>query len=63
LSDSGLLGGTRDFVADFEPGTDGQLHAFWSAIGQIVEGDVSGDSKEIKDPTHAISLANTDFNL
>jgi hypothetical protein len=102
LSDSGLLGGTRDFVADFEPGTDkidlsvidanktnaagtndaftfigtnvpftgtaGQLHAFWSAIGQIVEGDVNGDSKpdfsiEIKDPTHAISLANTDFNL
>jgi serralysin len=49
-------------------GIAGQLHAFWSAIGQIVEGDVTGDAKadfsiEIKDPTHAITLASTSFNL
>ena len=49
-------------------GSAGQLHAFWSAIGQIVEGDVNGDAKadfsiEIKDPTHAITLAATDFIL
>jgi hypothetical protein len=42
------------------------LHAFRSAIGQIVEGDVNGDkiadfSIEIADPTHAITLASTDF--
>ena len=47
-------------------GAAGQLHAFWSAIGQVVEGDVNGDAKpdfsiELKDPTHAIILASTDF--
>jgi len=49
-------------------GTAGQLHAYLTAIGQIVEGDVNGDAKpdfsiEIKDPTHAIALASTDFIL
>jgi Ca2+-binding RTX toxin-like protein len=49
-------------------GSAGQLHAFWSAIGQIIEGDVNGDAKadfsiEIADPTHAITLASTDFIL
>jgi RTX calcium-binding nonapeptide repeat (4 copies) len=49
-------------------GHAGQLHAFWSAIGQIIEGDVNGDkiadfSIEIKDPTHAITLSSTDFIL
>jgi Ca2+-binding RTX toxin-like protein len=48
-------------------GTAGQLHAFWSAIGQIVEGDVNGDAKadfsiEIKDPM-TLPLASTDFFL
>jgi hypothetical protein len=100
LSDSGITAGTRDLVADFEPGIDkinfalidankttpgedifnfigtntpftgsaGQLHAFWSAIGQIIEGDVNGDKKadfsiEIADPTHAITLTSASFNL
>jgi Peptidase M10 serralysin C terminal/RTX calcium-binding nonapeptide repeat (4 copies) len=49
-------------------GTPGQLHAFWSAIGQIIEGDVNGDKKadfsiEIADPTHAITLTSTSFVL
>ena len=65
--------GTNDdfnFIGTNTPftGTPGQLHAFWSAIGQIIEGDVNGDKKpdfsiEIKDPTHAITLASTDFVL
>jgi hypothetical protein len=49
-------------------GTAGQLHAFWSAIGQIIEGDVNGDKKadfsiEIGDPTHAITLTSASFVL
>ena len=49
-------------------GVPGHLHAFWSAIGQIIEGDVNGDAKpdfsiEINDPTHTIPLASTDFVL
>jgi serralysin len=49
-------------------GTPGQLHAFWSAIGQIIEGDVNGDAKadlsiEIQDPTHAITLTSSSFAL
>jgi hypothetical protein len=52
----------------FTVGAAGQLHAFWSAIGQIIEGDVNGDAKpdfsiEIADPTHAITLSNTSFVL
>jgi Ca2+-binding RTX toxin-like protein len=65
--------GTNDaftFIGTNTPftGSAGQLHAFWSAIGQIIEGDVNGDAKadfsiEIKDPAHAITLASTDFVL
>jgi Ca2+-binding RTX toxin-like protein len=49
-------------------GNPGELHAFWSAVGQIVEGDVNGDKKadfsiELSDPTHAITLTNTSFIL
>jgi Ca2+-binding RTX toxin-like protein len=49
-------------------GTPGQLHAFWSAIGQIIEGDVNGDKKadfsiEIADPARAITLSNASFGL
>jgi Ca2+-binding RTX toxin-like protein len=101
-SDSGITAGTRDLIADFEPGIDkidllnidanttnaagtsdaftfignnvpftgsaGQLHAFYSAIGQLVEGDVNGDAKpdfsiQIKDPTYAITLTSASFVL
>jgi len=66
--------GTNDaftFIGTNEPfvaGAAGQLHAFWSAIGQIIEGDVNGDAKadfsiELTDPLHAITLSNTDFFL
>jgi serralysin len=49
-------------------GIPGQLHAFWSGIGQIIEGDVNGDknpdfSIEIADPTHAITLTGASFSL
>jgi len=42
--------------------------AYWTATGQIIEGDVNGDAKadfsiEIKDPTHAITLTSADFIL
>jgi len=102
LSDSGITAGTRELIADFNPGEGdkidlsaidaiktnaagtndaftfignapftgaaGQLHAFQSALGQIVEGDVNGDKKadfsiEIADPTHAITLTSASFNL
>jgi Ca2+-binding RTX toxin-like protein len=66
-------GGTNDaftFIGTNTPftGTAGQLHALWSAIGQIIEGDVNGDAKadfsiEIADPTRAITLTSADFNL
>jgi Ca2+-binding RTX toxin-like protein len=65
--------GTNDdfnFIGTNVPftGTAGQLHAFWSVIGQIIEGDVNGDAKadfsiEIADPTHTITLTNASFNL
>jgi Ca2+-binding RTX toxin-like protein len=65
--------GTNDaftFIGTNTPftGAAGQLHAFFSAIGQLIEGDVNGDAKpdfsiEIKDPTHAITLTNTSFVL
>jgi Ca2+-binding RTX toxin-like protein len=58
------------FIGNNAPftGTPGQLHAFWNAIGQIVEGDVNGDkvpdfSIQLKDPTHAITLTGASFNL
>jgi hypothetical protein len=49
-------------------GNPGELHAFWIAIGQIIEGDVNGDKKpdfsiEISDLTHAITLTPGSFNL
>jgi Ca2+-binding RTX toxin-like protein len=65
--------GTNDaftFIGTNVPfsGTAGDLHAFWTAIGQMVEGDVNGDkiadfSIEIKDPSHAITLASASFVL
>ena len=41
--------GTNDafnFIGNNTPftGAAGQLHAFWSTIGQIIEGDVNGDA-------------------
>jgi Peptidase M10 serralysin C terminal len=49
-------------------GAAGQLRAYWSAIGQIVEGDVNGDktadfSIELQDPVQGITLTSTDFFL
>jgi len=49
-------------------GAAGELHARWTANGQILEGDVNGDKKadfsiEIIDPTHAITLVGGDFFL
>ena len=47
----------------------GALRAFWTAISQIIEGDVNGDAKadfsiELSpDPRHSITLASTDFKL
>jgi Ca2+-binding RTX toxin-like protein len=59
-----------NFIGNNTPftGTAGQLHAFWSAIGQIIEGDVNGDKKadfsiEIADPAHAITLTSASFVL
>jgi hypothetical protein len=49
-------------------GDAGELRAYWTAEGQIIEGDVNGDRKadfaiEIVDPTHQIVLNATDFLL
>jgi Ca2+-binding RTX toxin-like protein len=49
-------------------GNPGELHAYWTATGQIVEGDVNGDAKAdfsiaLSEPLHAITLASTDFIL
>ncbi len=49
-------------------GIAGELRAYWTATGQIIEGDVNGDSKadfsiEILDATHAITLDAGDFAL
>lgn len=46
----------------------GELRAIWTATGQIIEGDVNGDSQadfsiEILDATHAIAFEAGDFNL
>jgi hypothetical protein len=46
-------------------GVAGQLRAYWTATGQVIEGDVNGDRKadfsiEIYDPTHAITLSGVD---
>lgn len=46
----------------------GQLRAYWTAIGQIIEGDINGDRKadfsiEIQDPQHNIVLDSADFIL
>ncbi|HEY8276424.1 MAG TPA: hypothetical protein VIG52_05445 [Methyloceanibacter sp.] len=45
-------------------GNAGELRAYWTATGQIIEGDVNGDKKadfsiEIADPGHAIVLSAT----
>jgi Ca2+-binding RTX toxin-like protein len=72
LIDANPLPGDQafDFIGNNTPftGTAGQLHDFWTAIGQVIEGDVNGDKKadfsiEIKDPTHAITLTNASFSL
>jgi hypothetical protein len=49
-------------------GVAGQLRAYWTPNGQIIEGDVNGDRKadfsiELLDPTHSIVLMGTDFDL
>jgi hypothetical protein len=49
-------------------GAAGELRAYWTVNGQIVDGDVNGDKKadfsiEIVDPGHSIVLAATDFIL
>jgi Ca2+-binding RTX toxin-like protein len=49
-------------------GSPGELHAYWTLTGQIVEGDVNGDKKadfsiELQDPLHHILLTSTDFFL
>ena len=46
----------------------GELRAFWTASGKIIEGDVNGDAKadfsiELTDPTHVITLTGADFFL
>ena len=48
--------------------TTGELRAYWTANGQIIEGDVNGDGKadfsiELFDPNHAIALDGSDFLL
>jgi Ca2+-binding RTX toxin-like protein len=47
-------------------GHPGELRAYWTAGGQIIEGDVNGDIKPdfsiaLQDPTHAITLTSADF--
>jgi Ca2+-binding RTX toxin-like protein len=49
-------------------GAAGQLRAFWSADGLVIEGDVNGDRKadfaiELVDPNHNIALTSSDFFL
>jgi hypothetical protein len=72
--DSNIANGATDDAFAFI-GTDlaftgvaGQLRAYLTADGQIVEGDVDGDghadfSIELLDPAHAYTLTNTDFVL
>jgi hypothetical protein len=48
--------------------TTGELRAYWTANGQIIEGDVNGDGRadfsiELTDPNHAIALDGSDFLL
>ena len=45
----------------------GQLRAYWTATGQIIEGDVNGDGKAdfsiaLQDPLHQITLTSADFD-
>jgi hypothetical protein len=49
-------------------GAAGQLRAYWSADGLVIEGDVNGDRKadfaiEVVDPNHNIALTSSDFFL
>jgi len=49
-------------------GNPGELRVIWSARGQLVQGDVNGDSKadfsiEIIDPAHALTLQTGNFDL
>ena len=59
-----------DFIGINEKfsGAAGELRAYWTATGQIVEGDTDGNgladfSIEIYDPLHAITLTKDDFIL
>jgi Ca2+-binding RTX toxin-like protein len=63
--------GTNDhfnFIGNNVPftGAAGDLRAYWTAIGQMIEGDVNGDrvadfSIELRDPLHMILLSGDDF--
>jgi hypothetical protein len=63
--------GTDDhfnFIGNNVPftGAAGDLRAYWTAIGQMIEGDVNGDrvadfSIELRDPLHMILLSGDDF--
>jgi Ca2+-binding RTX toxin-like protein len=49
-------------------GAAGELRAYWTNEGQIVEGDVNGDGRadfaiELLDPFHAVTLSAADFVL
>jgi Ca2+-binding RTX toxin-like protein len=55
-----------EVAAEFT-GAAGQLRSYFTATGQIIEGDVNGDGKadfsiELVDPTHALALTTADFN-
>jgi Ca2+-binding RTX toxin-like protein len=49
-------------------GNAGEIRAYWTADGQIIEADTNGDMKadfsiEIYDPTHSIVFSGNDFVL
>jgi hypothetical protein len=49
-------------------GIAGQLRAYWTATGQVIEGDTNGDKLadfaiEVIDVTHSLVLTETSFLL